>query len=65
MKKVKVKTISLDAIKGHVAEMEQDVEKFNGGNSAAGTRIRKAAMEIKKQCGEIRKQVSDIKNSRK
>lgn len=40
-------------------------EKFERGNGAAGTRARKALMEIKKYTDERRKQIQEIKNSSK
>ena len=50
-------------IKELIASVEQDADKFyNGGNSAAGTRVRKALQEIKNLASEGRKEVSEIKN---
>ncbi len=37
--------------------------KFEGGNSAAGTRARKALMEIKKLCDARRKEIQETKNA--
>ncbi|HBH25102.1 MAG TPA: histone H1 [Cytophagales bacterium] len=46
-----------------VAEAKKDAEAFYGkGNKAAGTRLRKAMMDIKNLAGDIRKNVTDIKN---
>lgn len=42
--------------------VETDIEKFEKGNNAAGTRVRKNMQEIKKLAQFIRAQVSDIKN---
>ncbi|NDD54682.1 histone H1 [bacterium] len=42
-----------------------EVEKFNGGNSAAGTRARKALQEIIKLSRDERKRIQEEKNSRK
>ncbi|MDX1522983.1 MAG: histone H1, partial [Anaerolineae bacterium] len=33
------------------------------GNKAAGTRVRKAMLELKNKAQDIRKEVQDIKNS--
>lgn len=53
-------------IKELVASIEQDADKFyNSGNSAAGTRVRKALQEIKTLASEARKEVTDIKNKAK
>jgi hypothetical protein len=47
------------------AQMEivnTEVEKFNGGNKAAGTRARKAALELKKLADLLRKGIQAKKN---
>lgn len=40
----------------------EDAEKFEKGNSAAGTRLRKKMQEIKNIAQKIRKDVSEVKN---
>ena len=45
-----------------VESAKQDAEKFEKGNSAAGTRLRKKMQAIKELASEVRKNVSDIKN---
>jgi len=53
-------------VKEVVAAIEADVEKFyNAGNSAAGTRVRKAMQDLKGLAQEIRTEVTDKKNSAK
>lgn len=42
-----------------------EVEKFNSGNSAAGTRARKALQELIKFSRDERKRIQEEKNSRK
>ena len=42
--------------------LEEDA-KFEGGNKAAGTRARKALMEIKKACDARRKEIQASKNA--
>jgi len=43
----------------------EDAEKFSDkGNAAAGTRVRKALLDVSKSCKEIRQQVSDEKNTK-
>lgn len=50
-------------LKGLVAEIEQDAEKFySKGNSAAGTRVRKGMQELKNLAQAIRLEVQDVKN---
>ena len=45
------------------AFIEED-NKFEAGNNAAGTRARKALMEIKNLCNDRRKAIQETKNSR-
>jgi len=40
-----------------------DAEKFDGGNSSAGTRVRKAMQEVKAIAQLVRKEVQEQKNS--
>jgi hypothetical protein len=51
-------------IKQKVAEIEADVNKFYGGNNAAGARVRKAMQELKGLATDLRKDVLDTKNAR-
>ena len=44
---------------------KDDVIKFDDGNSADGTRVRKAMQEIKVIAQEVRVAVTEIKNERK
>ena len=49
-----------------VASMQADFEKFyNGGNKAAGTRVRNAMQELKAFAQMVRNEVSSIKNEGK
>ncbi len=50
-------------IQALVEEFLDEDEKFERGNKAAGTRARKALMEIKKLCDVRRKEIQAIKNS--
>ena len=53
-------------VKELLASVEADAEKFyNAGNSAAGTRVRKAMQDLKVLAQEIRAEVTDKKNSTK
>ena len=45
-----------------VMSAKEDAEKFENGNSAAGTRLRKKMQDIKKQAQDIRENVSEVKN---
>lgn len=42
----------------------EDAEKFDTGNQAAGTRVRKALQSVINGSKELRKTVQEIKNSK-
>jgi hypothetical protein len=44
---------------------KEDYAKFEAGNNAAGTRVRKACMEIKNLAQDVRKGVQEKKNTAK
>ncbi|MDE3015700.1 MAG: histone H1 [Pseudomonadota bacterium] len=46
-----------------VRTFAEEDDKFEGGNAAAGTRARKALMEIKRLCDSRRKEIQDAKNA--
>jgi hypothetical protein len=53
-------------IKELLASVEADADKFyNGGNSAAGTRVRKAMQDLKNLTQAIRTEVTELKNKDK
>lgn len=53
-------------LKEVLASVEADVEKFyNAGNSAAGTRVRKAMQDLKNIAQDIRNEVTAKKNDAK
>lgn len=56
--------ISIENMQSILTELATDVDKFNGGNAAAGTRIRKAMQDVKGQAQDLRKQVQEIKNNK-
>lgn len=45
-----------------VEEFKAEDSKFQSGNKSAGTRARKALMEIKKACDTRRKEIQEEKN---
>jgi hypothetical protein len=51
-----------ETLKRLVAEVEDDISKAQGGNKAAGTRVRSAMQEIKNIAQEIRKQVLEMRS---
>lgn len=52
-------------LKNIIAGMEQDIQKFNDGNNAAGTRIRKQLQDLKKEANNFRGAIQEIRESRK
>ena len=52
-----------ETLKRLIAEIEEDVRKAEGGNKAAGTRVRQAMQDIKKAAQEVRQAVLDIKKA--
>jgi hypothetical protein len=53
----------IEKLKELIASIEADATKFySNGNSAAGTRVRKAMLDIKNAAQEIRVEVQEVKN---
>ena len=52
-----------DDLKRLVAEIELDVNKAEGGNKAAGTRVRKQMQEIKKAAQAVRNAILEIRSA--
>lgn len=50
-------------LKALVAECEADINKAQGGNKAAGTRVRKQMQDIKKACQAVRNRILEIRSS--
>ena len=48
-----------------LTEALSDAEKFDGGNDAAGRRVRAAAQEVKTELQALRQQIQAERNSRK
>lgn len=54
-----------EKVKALVAGIEADAAKFyDGGNGAAGTRVRKAMQDLKVLATDIRKEITEKKNSK-
>ena len=51
-----------EQLKSIVASIEEDIAKAEGGNKAAGTRVRSAMQDIKNTAQEIRKEVLEFRN---
>ena len=54
-----------DRLKKLVADVEDDVKKAEGGNKAAGTRVRAAMQDLKNFAQTVRTEVQSIKNEGK
>jgi uncharacterized protein YhaN len=50
-------------LKQHVAEIEADISKAEGGNKAAGTRVRKQMQKIKQAAQVVRNRVLEIRSA--
>ncbi len=50
-------------LKALVAEIEADVSKAEGGNKAAGTRVRKQMQDIKKGAQAVRNCVLELRSA--
>lgn len=51
-----------EALKRLVAEAEEDIRKAEGGNKAAGTRVRKQMQDIKNAAQEVRVKILEIRD---
>jgi len=56
-------TETLHNISEQLTEAIYDAEKFDGGNSSAGTRVRKAMQNIKNLAQQVRLEVQEQKNT--
>ncbi len=52
-----------EKLKGLVAEIESDINKAEGGNKAAGTRVRKQMQDIKKAAQEVRNNILELRSA--
>lgn len=50
-------------LKALVAEIEADISKAEGGNKAAGTRVRKQMQDIKKAAQAVRNSILEIRSA--
>ena len=50
-----------EELKALVAEIETDINKAEGGNKAAGTRVRKQMQQIKQAAQKVRNRVLEIR----
>lgn len=52
---------AFDNLKKLVMEVEDDLRKAEGGNKAAGTRVRQTMQDIKNAAQEIRQKILDLR----
>jgi len=52
-----------EELKGLIAEIEADINKAEGGNKAAGTRVRKQMQAIKKTAQAVRSAILEIRSA--
>ena len=52
-----------ETLKTLIQDVEEDVAKAEGGNKAAGTRVRKAMQEIKNAAQTVRKKILEVRSS--
>lgn len=50
-------------LKALVEEIEADISKAEGGNKAAGTRVRKQMQDIKKAAQAVRNSILEIRSA--
>jgi hypothetical protein len=51
-----------EELKALVESLEEDFKKFEAGNKAAGTRVRKGMLDLKNKAQEIRVHVQEVKS---
>lgn len=52
-----------EALKVLVAEIEADINKAEGGNKAAGTRVRKQMQKVKQATQVVRNRILEIRSA--
>lgn len=53
---------AFECLKSLVAEIEEDLKKAEGGNKAAGTRVRSIMQDIKTAAQEIREKILELRD---
>ncbi len=52
-----------EKLKQLVESVADDIQKAEGGNKAAGTRVRKVMQDIKNAAQEVRKKILEVRSS--
>ena len=56
---------AFERIKQIIASVEDEVKKAEGGNKAAGTRVRQAMQDLKDAAQEVRTKILEIRDAGK
>ncbi len=54
---------AFEQLKALISEIEVDVNKAEGGNKAAGTRVRKQMQKIKQSAQDVRNTILEIRSA--
>lgn len=54
---------AFDRLKKLIADVEDDLKKAEGGNKAAGVRVRQAMQDIKNCAQEVREKVLELRDA--
>jgi len=54
---------AFDRLKTLIAQVEEDLKKAEGGNRAAGTRVRSLMQDIKNGAQEIRQKILELRDA--
>lgn len=52
-----------ETLKRLILEIEEDIRKAEGGNKAAGTRVRQIMQDIKNAAQDVRKAILDMRSA--
>ena len=52
-----------ETLKGLLESAAEDVAKAEGGNKAAGTRVRKAMQDVKNAAQDVRKKILEVRSA--
>lgn len=56
---------AFEKIKALLADIEEDVKKAEGGNKAAGTRVRSVMQDVKNAAQEVRQKILEMRDAGK
>ena len=52
---------AFDRLKSIISELDEEIAKAEGGNKAAGTRVRQAMQDVKAAAQDIRQQILELR----